>query len=274
MQPSDLPDVTTVSQRPRTTESRDARERLVGWYCSAGPGTCSRCTGRKQYAPIGGTTPEPVPAFMTYVGRKYGEDGCLPLLFVGLNPRLEDEWVDSCQVVELALWWEYKVYAWLDYRLGPVLEAIAPLAEAIWTRASGREPPADGRRIGRVAFTNIVKCARCDAGDHAPTEEMERNCLPFLAEEIRILEPGLVVTFGNEVWDVLATAVDTPGPAGLAFSVGDKDTHAAVTVDERTIPVLTLPHPSGRSSESSPEAYVESAWFGKALDRCLRLAGE
>jgi len=47
-----------------------------------------------------------------------------------------------------------------------------------------------------VFFSNVVHCH--PEGNRASTDEEKENCLPFLAEEISIVRPELIVALGND----------------------------------------------------------------------------
>jgi uracil-DNA glycosylase len=71
---------------------------------------------------------------------------------------------------------------------------------------SAPNPPAVADAWDRTAFLEAVKCAPL-RGVGEPTAEMWEECPPrYLAADLELLEPGVVVAIGRDVADALAQA--------------------------------------------------------------------
>lgn len=98
----------------------------------------------------------------------------------------------------------------------------------------------------RVYFAAVCRCfpgkAASGGGDRLPDADEVANCRPWVAGEVALLRPQLVLPVGTLA---IAQALGLPRPGPLKDVVGQvlRRTFHGVAVD-----VLPLPHPSGAST--------------------------
>lgn len=129
------------------------------------------------------------------------------------------------------------------------------LAEAGWDEAGFR---------AEQYMTAVTKCypgkAAGGKGDRVPTRTEQRLCAPYLEEELRLVDPELVIPVGG-----LAVRRFL-GPVRLAAVVGE------CLRDEEGRWIVPLPHPSGASLWlNRPENRDRVA---RAIGHLRRLRGE
>lgn len=84
-----------------------------------------------------------------------------------------------------------------------------------------------GLSAGEVYMTSLVRCA----GDYAPTSVAVDACLPFLKDELEIINPVAVVAMGEAASYLVATDVEFANLRGIMRSFDD-------------IPLMITHHPS------------------------------
>lgn len=116
-------------------------------------------------------------------------------------------------------------------------------------------------------FTSLTKCfpgkVAGGKGDRAPSAAERKLCAPWLAGELDLVRPKLIVTLGR-----LAAAELVPGARRL--TLGDLvGTVWSVDLGWGEIPLVPLPHPSGVSRWRNEPA--NRLLVDQALDRLGRL---
>jgi len=105
-----------------------------------------------------------------------------------------------------------------------------------WLEEAGF-PEADFR--ARQYMTSVTKCypgrAGSGSGDRVPSRIEQRLCLPFLQQEIEIVNPLLILPIGR-----LAINLFYPARQSLADIIGTEN-------HEKGRQIIPLPHPSGAS---------------------------
>ncbi len=91
-----------------------------------------------------------------------------------------------------------------------------------------------GMRREDVFIANVLKCRPPANRDPQPIEI--ETCEPYLAEQVRLIEPRVVCTLGN-----FATKLLTGNPAGITKVAGSPQVH---TLGGRSVFVLPLFHPA------------------------------
>jgi uracil-DNA glycosylase len=161
----------------------------------------------------------------------------------------------------------------------PVVDGGAGQRAYLLGQAPGVVEGGEGRpwrgRAGRVlrgwlaldedAFYETFYCAavtRCypgkapsGRGDRTPTAREQELCAPWREQEVRLLQPDLVVTVGGIALRRLLGIAELTAAVGKSYVLGD-----AV--------VVPLPHPSGASGWLNDE--VNRARLGKALTHVRR----
>jgi uracil-DNA glycosylase len=108
-----------------------------------------------------------------------------------------------------------------------------------WLVKSGAN--ADNPRKG-IYLTAVVKCS-------APPSSfsiLAHNCRRFLNEQLRIIQPRLVITLGKEAYEELRFDVEIPFASALCREFHSKDTMFTTPVGFHYT-ILPWPHPSGRN---------------------------
>src|SRR5581483_7383108 len=96
-----------------------------------------------------------------------------------------------------------------------------------------------GIASAEVAFTNLVRCipwAQDHKSNRQPTESEINACIGYLYEEIKLLDPKVIVTLGNTAYTAL-----TKDASPLIIVRGNK---REITVDGRAYPLIPTYHPS------------------------------
>jgi uracil-DNA glycosylase len=100
---------------------------------------------------------------------------------------------------------------------------------------AGFKDEADFR--ARIYLSAMARCFpgrnAADSGDLPPSRAQRRNCLPWLAAELELLRPKVVITVGKMATDHFL------GPGPLGDRVGQ--------LYSANPSVLPLPHPSGQN---------------------------
>jgi uracil-DNA glycosylase len=129
------------------------------------------------------------------------------------------------------------------------------LAEAGWDETTFR---------ATQYMTAVTKCypgkARGGKGDRVPTRAEQKLCTPFLEEELRLVQPALIIPVGG-----LAVRRFL-GPVRLAEVVGTR------LQDPEGRWIVPLPHPSGASLWLNRPENRERV--GRAIDHLRRLRRE
>ena len=96
-------------------------------------------------------------------------------------------------------------------------------------------------------MTAVTKCypgrSGSGSGDRVPSRKEQSLCRPYLAEEIALIDPALIIPVGR-------LAIGLFYPTGLALEeiIGTQIQADAVRADTvRPYQVVPLPHPSGAS---------------------------
>ena len=119
-------------------------------------------------------------------------------------------------------------------------------------------------QLDEPTFDRIFYCAsvtRCypgrtsTRGDRTPTPAEQRLCAPWRTEELRLLQPALIITVGGLAARALIGAKTLTECVGKSYVVDD-----AITIP--------LPHPSGASSWLNDP--TNRAHLGKALTHARR----
>jgi DNA polymerase len=96
------------------------------------------------------------------------------------------------------------------------------------------------QRSKNTYFTHLVKCRPCDAdgNDRAPTAQEVAACSPFLARQIALLQPDLIVAFGKT--------------AALALRVNNNVDSSVSS----PLPLRGAVHRYARAQDDTPEAGI------------------
>jgi hypothetical protein len=180
---------------------------------------------------------------LPWIGRHYEPGG---IAVLGINLR---------EASGLFVEWEIAYGQFLALETGgqrahgsPWAERSCRAAAAVFRSQAGR-PDLDAddarelaRTLDRIARLQTVKCSPRDGGRSGRTDPMKCDCPPrYLRRELAVLRPGVLLSFGLETWD----AVDLMG--SIDESVGNEYfSRSAVTIDDLTLEMLWLNHPSGR----------------------------
>ncbi len=139
---------------------------------------------------------------------------------------------------------------------------------------SGRAGVTLFRWFARVGFEErdvrellyIAAVTRCFPGSHpsgrgdrVPTRAEQERCADWLAEEIAIVRPSVVIPVGRLAIERFLA------PAPLSALVGRSH---VVTLGERRVAVIPLPHPSGASS------WIHAPGHAALVDDALQLIAE
>lgn len=113
----------------------------------------------------------------------------------------------------------------------------------------------------KVYISAVTRCypgpSPSGRGDRVPNPTEREHCSGWLASELRIIRPGLIIPVGRLAIDAFL------GPRSLSEVVG---TEHAVTYDAgRTAVAVPLPHPSGASS------WIHVGDHRQLVDAALRL---
>lgn len=107
-----------------------------------------------------------------------------------------------------------------------------------WLIACGA--PEDDPRRG-VYLTSVVKC---HSEDKAAIAKMSRNCFSFLAQQIDIIAPKLVITLGEFAYDSLATRLRWNQAVAKLYDSRECWLISPFAVQFK---LMVWPHPSGLS---------------------------
>lgn len=103
----------------------------------------------------------------------------------------------------------------------------------------------DGLRLSRVFLSAIVRCA---PPQNRPNPQEIRTCLPFLAEELRIVQPKVVLCLGNLAFSWTLRALES---LGIPILKGHKFRHGLVLDLRPHGPaVLASYHPSRQNTQT------------------------
>jgi uracil-DNA glycosylase len=128
-----------------------------------------------------------------------------------------------------------------------------------WLASVGIDEPAARSRMYIAAVTRCYPGpSPSGRGDRVPSPAERANCADWLASELRIIRPRLIVPVGRLAIDALI------GPASLDEIVGREHD---VVHDGRRAVAVPLPHPSGASS------WVHDPAHRRLLDRALASIG-
>jgi uracil-DNA glycosylase len=118
----------------------------------------------------------------------------------------------------------------------------------------------EGTFRARVHMAAVVRCfpGRVGTGDRVPSPEEVAACFPFVAAEVAILEPQLILPIGRLAIDRFLTCTTLSEVIGSAFDGA---------IGKIPVTVIPLPHPSGRST------WLFRAGNRALLDRALALIG-
>jgi uracil-DNA glycosylase len=108
-----------------------------------------------------------------------------------------------------------------------------------WFASIGIEEEPFRQRVYMAAVCRCFPGKNPRGGDRVPSPEEIENCAPWLAREIEILEPELIIPVGR-----LAIERFLP-PAPLVETIGQAHHWKR---ERRTMDVIPLPHPSGAST--------------------------
>jgi uracil-DNA glycosylase len=113
----------------------------------------------------------------------------------------------------------------------------------------------------RLYISAVTRCypgpSPSGRGDRVPTPQEQANCSVWLASELRIIRPALIIPVGRLAIDVLIGARPLDEVIGREFS-SDASSGAVL---------VPLPHPSGASS------WIHAPGHGELLDRALERIG-
>lgn len=111
----------------------------------------------------------------------------------------------------------------------------------------------------RIYISAVTRCypgpSPSGRGDRVPTPQERSNCSSWLASELRIIRPALIIPVGRLAIDALI------GPLPLDAVIGRELTSDA----NPGATLVPLPHPSGASS------WIHAPGHGALLDRALGL---
>jgi len=124
----------------------------------------------------------------------------------------------------------------------------------------GRLGVDEGTFRARVHMAAVVRCfpGRVGTGDRVPSPEEVAACFPFVAAEVAILEPQLILPIGRLAIDRFLTCTTLSEVIGRAFDG---------SIGGHPVTVIPLPHPSGRST------WLFRPGNRALLDRALGLIG-
>jgi uracil-DNA glycosylase len=108
-----------------------------------------------------------------------------------------------------------------------------------WFASIGASEEEFRRRVWMAAVIRCFPGRAPQGGDRVPAPDEISNCRPWLEREIAMLRPELVIAIGS-----LAMQQFLP-PAPLAERVGRA---FPIQLGRRTVELIPLPHPSGRST--------------------------
>jgi uracil-DNA glycosylase len=119
----------------------------------------------------------------------------------------------------------------------------------------------EARFRGRVYISAVTRCypgpSASGRGDRVPGPVERKHCSEWLATELRLIGPALIIPVGRLAIDVFL------GPASLDAVIGRE--HAVSYDGERRAVAVPLPHPSGASS------WIHTGDHRQLLDTALRL---
>lgn len=113
-------------------------------------------------------------------------------------------------------------------------------------------------------MTAVTRCypgpARSGGGDRRPSTAEQRLCRPFWTRELVLVRPQLIISLGTMALEALGVRSRLDEAVGQLLAV--------TTPDERTLPLIPLPHPSGVSR------WLNAPANRAQLDRGLALLAE
>lgn len=111
----------------------------------------------------------------------------------------------------------------------------------------------------RIYISAITRCypgpSSSGRGDRVPTPREQSNCSSWLASELRIIRPALIIPVGRLAIDSLVGALPLDQVIGREFA----------SDSSRNATLVPLPHPSGASS------WIHAPGHGELLDRAVGL---
>jgi DNA polymerase len=124
-----------------------------------------------------------------------------------------------------------------------------------------------GWRRSEVFITNVVKCRPPDNRDPEPDEIAA--CLPYLRQQLEVLDPALVVTLGRHSLGRFRSGARI-GQAHGTYAPADPETGA------RDALTFALYHPAAalRSTEVERQSFVDMAGVPTALSEARRRRAE
>jgi hypothetical protein len=147
-----------------------------------------------------------------WIGRRYRRGG---VVLVGLNLRLE--WTESTVAIEYLIADADRAQFHAgrrqsDYRSNFAYRSMCAAAAIIASRDGGvpmsaPSPQSLGAVMDQVARVQLVKCNPNSevAFRGAPSAQMCRRCpLRFLFQELKVLQPGALVIFGQDAFDAVS----------------------------------------------------------------------
>ncbi|MEX2152257.1 MAG: uracil-DNA glycosylase family protein [Gemmatimonadaceae bacterium] len=118
-----------------------------------------------------------------------------------------------------------------------------------WLASAGID---EGTARSRIYISAITRCypgpSPSGRGDRVPNPEERANCSTWLASELRIIRPALIIPVGRLAIDAFFGPIPLDEAVGRAFDLTN-DKRLVWTRDTRLVGVaVPLPHPSGASS--------------------------
>lgn len=88
--------------------------------------------------------------------------------------------------------------------------------------------------------TNIVKCR--PEKNRTPTSEEIANCAPYLEQQIKALQPNVIITLGKSAMAGLQTIGDIVDPKGISWK--NSEVVSYFNFEDTCYPVIPIYHPS------------------------------
>ena len=112
------------------------------------------------------------------------------LFFVGRNPGLEDDYSNVSEQEMMDIYHD----RWYKCNFGKYIRSN--FGESIV--------------IEKMFFTNVAKCSSPE--NSQLTEEEMENCSEYLSQQIRIMQPKIIVTFGREAKEIVEKKINRNCP--------------------------------------------------------------
>jgi hypothetical protein len=127
------------------------------------------------------------------------------------------------------------------------------------------------RHIHRYfAHTNSAKCKDAGQGTAQGRTLLFKNCRGFIAPEVQILQPDILVTQGSLARD----AVESAFPVSRRVACPSNNTYGyeLLSIDNRTVLKFTMAHPKARGGLYQREKREAYPWYVDTAHRFM-LAG-